>query len=117
MEGIADEQDMDINELEDAHYKKIIHTFLQKNQKIYIYGAGQLACRIIDMICDRSKIKGIIVSDTNGNSMRVKNIDVIKFDDFEEKNSGIIIAVGEKNNKTIVKKLEQNSFRNYLILN
>lgn len=119
MAGIEGGQDMDINELEDAHYKKVIHTFLQNNQKIYIYGAGQLACRVIDMIDDRSKIKGIIVSDTNGNSLRVKNIDVIRFDDYvkKEKDAGIIIAVGEKNNKTIIKKMEQNRFRNYLVLN
>lgn len=117
LNGITDGQEMDIDEIQDTYYKKEISNFVKNNQSIYIYGAGQLACRVIDLVEEVSCIKGLIVSDTNGNSRCVKKIRVLSFDDFFERECGIIVAVGEKNNKSIVNKLEQRGFSNYLVIN
>lgn len=91
--------------------------FVNNNNKTYIYGAGKLAYKVIDMVENVSHIKGFIVSDTNGNSKRIKNLEVRCFDDFSEKNCGIIVAVGEKNSKLVTEKLRQRGFLNYLVLN
>lgn len=108
--------DADIEQLRDIFYKRKVDNFIKKNKKIYIYGAGQLACRIVDMIADISCVKGIIVSDANSNCTDIKGIRVMQFDEFGDKGCAVIVAVGEKNNKVIKNKLEHNGITEYLVL-
>lgn len=112
----TDNKNMDIDEIQNAYYKKEICNFVNKNKKIYIYGAGQLAYKVMNMIENLSHIEGFIVSDINGNSKKIKNLPVFCFNDFSAKDCGIIVAVGKKNNETVTNKLQERGFLNYLVL-
>lgn len=92
----GNDNEADVDQLYDIYYKEKVSEFIRRNKYVYLYGAGQLACRVVDLISDKSCIKGIIVSDINGNCRNIKGIPVIQFDDFYDNKCGVIVAVGEK---------------------
>ena len=112
----GNDNEADVDQLYDIYYKEKVSEFIRRNKYVYLYGAGQLACRVVDLISDKSCIKGIIVSDINGNCRNIKGIPVIQFDDFYDNKCGVIVAVGEKNNHIIKKRLEQAGIDKYILL-
>lgn len=112
----GNDNEADVDQLYDIYYKEKVSEFIRRNKYVYLYGAGQLACRVVDLISDKSCIKGIIVSDINGNCRNIKGIPVIQFDDFYDNKCGVIVAVGEKNNHIIKKRLEQAGIDKYMLL-
>lgn len=108
--------DFDIEGIEDTFFEEQIRNFVQGQKKVYIYGAGQLAYRIINIIKSIVSISGIIVSDKNGNSEYVAGYRVQSIDDISEIDPCILVAVGRKNNSVIAKKLQEKQFYNYILL-
>lgn len=116
--GIANEKDdMDLKDMKDMILKKRILEFCKNHKKIYIYGAGQLAYRIIRILQETSQIEGIVVSDLTGNESILGGYQVQCIDDIVVEQSSFIIAVGKKNTKDVIKILSYRGIKDYLILN
>ncbi len=83
---------------------------------VYVYGAGKLAQTIVFQIRQKRKIKGIVVSDTNGNTQEIGEYDVISLDALKEKNPFFIVAVGRKNTEEVIHKLKTKGYKDYLVV-
>lgn len=83
---------------------------------VYVYGAGKLAQTIVLQIKQKREIKGIVVSDTNGNTHEIGEYEVISLDELEDKNPFFIVAVGRKNTEEVIHKLKNKGYRDYLII-
>ena len=108
--------DMDMEQMQDVIYRQRIAEFIKNKKHVYVYGAGQLACRMVKIMGEIREPDGIVVSDTNGNvdsicGCEVKCIDEIAYDDCS-----FIVAVGKKNNQVIGDKLRYMGVSDYLLL-
>jgi len=108
--------DMDLKEMQDLAYAKKILEFSQENKKLYIYGAGELACRVIKIVEKIRKLDGIVVSDRSGNADMVFGYHVSEIDEIDADAGHFIIAVGRKNNHVIVDKMRKMGISDYLLL-
>ena len=115
--GIAVENDVDLKRMKDMIFSKKVLEFYKSHKKIYVYGAGQLAYRIIRILHEIGQIEGVVVSDLTGNESMLGEYQVQCIDDMDVEQSSFIIAVGEKHNKEVTKKLLQKGIEDYLILN
>lgn len=110
------QSDSDIEEIKDYVYKRQIKDFVSQNKNIYVYGAGQLACRALRILENICKPEGIIVSDKNGNADNICGYPVYQASDIILKNKTLVVAVGEKNNKIIEDYLQKMEVKDYLLL-
>ncbi len=108
--------DMDIEQMRDTVYMRRITEFVRNKEYVYIYGAGQLACRMVKIMEEMRKPDGIVVSDTNGNVRNLCGYEVMCIDKIRHTNCSIIVAVGKKNNLIIENKLRQADIHDYLLL-
>ncbi len=108
--------DMDMEKIHDMLYRKMIAEYVSGKKVIYIYGAGQLACRIIRIMDAFRKPDGIIVSDKAGNSRTICGYFVMGIEDVDICGISFIVAVGKKNNSTVAAKLEALGIKDYLLL-
>lgn len=112
-----DKEDKSLGEIENDIIENKIRIFSQENSEVYVYGAGQLAYRAIDKAQKYMNIKSVIVSDTNGNPKSVYGYPVIRFDSVDSiQETGVIVAVGKKNNDLIIDKLKRSNVKNILVL-
>lgn len=110
------DNDMDMEKIHDMLYRKMISEYVSGKKVIYIYGAGQLACRIIRIMDAFRKPDGIIVSDKAGNSGTICGYSVMGIDDIDICGISFIVAVGKKNNSIVAAKLEALGITDYLLL-
>lgn len=109
--------DANIEEMRDEIYKREIEKYIKKKDKLYVYGAGQLACRIVRIVDTMRKLDGIVVSDKNGNSKMVCGYPIMCIDEVEQvSNCSFIVAVGRKNNRSVEDKLKALQVTDYLLL-
>lgn len=111
-----DVDNYDIDNMNDVIYRKQLSDFLSKTKSVYIYGAGVLGYRIFRLIKNKTKIKGFLVTDTNGNPEVIDRITVQSIDALKDSNAYIIVAVGRKNNKTISALLKERGFENFVVI-
>lgn len=115
--GMDTEDDMDLRHMKDLIFRKKVLEFYRKHKKIFIYGAGQLAYRIIRIMQTVGQIEGVVVSDLTSNESVLGEYKVQCINDINVAQSSFIIAVGEKHNKDVIDKLLQMGMEDYLILN
>jgi len=113
---ISLEKNMTFKEMEDEVYKNQVRDFLHKVKTAYVYGAGQLAYRILDCVEDVENIAGVVVSDLNGNPEYVHGYKVRQIDEVTELSPNYIVAVGRKNNNVVLKNLKEKGMQNYLLI-
>ena len=80
--------------------------FYEKNSKIYIYGAGQIAKLVYESLKfrgDYKKIKGFIVSRKN-DKQDIYGLPIIEYDEKKlDESDGIIVAANAENSSQIQK--------------
>lgn len=103
-------------EMWDEIYKQRISDFVRDKKRVYVYGAGRLACRVIGIADSIRRPDGVVVSDKNGNSKSVCGYSVLALDEVDLRDSSFIIAVGKKNNDVIEGKLKALGVVHYLLL-
>ncbi|MCI8454956.1 MAG: hypothetical protein HFE84_10140 [Lachnospiraceae bacterium] len=116
MQGYALAEDKDIEELKEEAYKRQIAGFIGKKDKVYVYGAGQLACRVIRILEGMRKPSGIVVSDKNGNAETICGYPVKGIEEANLQGCILILAVGEKNNTAVEERLKKLGITDYLTL-
>ena len=86
--------------------RKDIIMFYEKNSKIYIYGAGQIAKLVYESLKfrgDYKKIKGFIVSRKN-DKQDIYGLPIIEYDEKKlDESDGIIVAANAENSSQIQK--------------
>lgn len=112
----SSDRDMDLKEMQDMVYAQKILEFSKGTKKLYIYGAGQLACRVLNMIADIKKPTAIVVSDKNGNAKSILGYPVMEIDEIDVTDASFIIAVGKKNNHFVENKIKTLGITDYLLL-
>ena len=110
-------QNDDIEEMCDEVYGRQISDFMKNVRQVYIYGAGQLACRVVKIIESQffATIR-VVVSDCNGNSNSILGHEVRTFGDDNYENERFIIAVGKKNTRDIENKLKSKGITKYIVI-
>ena len=108
--------DMNMEQMQNATYRKKITEFINNKEHVYIYGAGQLACRTVKIMCEIRQPDGIIVSDTNGNANSICGCNVMCADEVVYDNCSVIVAVGKKNSRIIEEKIKHLGVQDYLVL-
>lgn len=116
MQGYEWTEDKDIEGLRDEAYRRRIAGFAEKKDRVYVYGAGQLACRVLRILDELGKPAGVVVSDRNGNAEAIYGYPVRDIEETDLKDCGIILAVGEKNNKAVEERLKSLGITEYLAL-
>ena len=115
--GITVEDDVDLKHMKDMIFRKKVLEFYKNHNNLYVYGAGQLAYRIIKILQEIGQINGVVVSDLTGNESILGGYQVQCIDNIEVERASFIIAVGEKHYKEVTKKLLEIGIEDYLILN
>lgn len=108
-------EDVNITQLQNELYRQKIAVYTAEKGHVYIYGAGQLAYRIIKITEAMCKIAGVVVSDINGNPDSIYGLPVSCIDKVKPGNS-IIVAVGKKNNRNVEKRLKALKITDYLLI-
>lgn len=108
--------DMTFKEMEDETYRVKVNDFLNRVETAYIYGAGQLAYRVLNVLGESGKIIDVVVSDTNGNPEYVHGYKVKQINQVTDSKPNYIITVGKKNNDIVLKKLKEKGLQEYLII-
>lgn len=87
-----------------------ILSFCQRFSEIYIYGAGNVARRMLAYIAKEGvKCTGIIVSDARRKNAFIQGIKVYEFSEIEYGDTiGIVLALSPKNQDEVMKNIETN---------
>lgn len=101
----------------------LITDFVKENQRNYVYGNGLLAKSLIEATIRGSQtIDGIIVTQITGKDKNHDGIEIMGVGDFfkssqiDARNTGIIVAVSNKNRCDVVEELESNDFHNFICI-
>lgn len=97
--------------------RKRISEFFEKNEKIYLYGAGVRGKDGINFCRSMGYIpKGIIVTEKDGMSREYMGIPVVSLEEIDASsdNIGIIITVGHKLRDVIAGKLQEKGITNFI---
>lgn len=81
---------------------------------MYIYGAGELACRVVEIAKKYCNLRGILVSDKRSNLSNIYGIQVMQYSELKYKDIDVIVAVGKKNNRNIERILKDDNIKNIL---
>lgn len=84
--------------------KEVVH-FLNRNEKIYIYGAGYYGRIVAWLYRDCKNIKGFVVSHKEKNDKRIDDLTVYEISEIQDKSVAIIIALNKKNTLQVKEKL------------
>ncbi len=98
--------DLDIEEMYDRSCLSKIRNFVKGKSRVYVYGAGYLACRVIRMLEGVRKPDGIVVSDKNGNAESICGYPVWEAARISVAGSSFIVAVGKKSADAVKGQLE-----------
>lgn len=86
--------------------RKALLEFYERNDAIYIYGAGAIAKQLLRTLKfrgDISRIKGLLVSHYTGDSQNTYGIPVIEYNDSSiNESDGVIIAMNPDNTEEIL---------------
>ena len=89
---------------------------IDKNQSIYIYGAGNIGKKVLRLIRRTEnaalKLKGFIVSDLIGNPAVLENYPVLLPGSVPDKDSLILVSVTDIYQDTIMEDLKKSGFVN-----
>lgn len=102
----GEDGDLDIEEMYDRCCLHKIKDFVKGKSRVYVYGAGHLACRVIRMLEGIRKPDGIVVSDKNGNAESICGYPVWEAARISVAGSSFIVAVGKKNADAVKGRLE-----------
>ncbi len=113
-------QNLNINNLKQFYnafnQKDAIADFFASNQQVYLYGAGVVGKRALK--CIRAwnyEPQGFIVSEKT-DEQKCKGLPIIQLDELKEKEElGIIVSVGDKYQKEVIKRLKDNNYKDYLL--
>lgn len=96
--------------------KNNIYNFCKKNERIYLYGAGKIGERCLNLLREGGfKPTGYVVSDMNQNNPQIQDLPIIKIEDIDDvKSVGFIITVGKKLQIEIEKILKGKGISNYI---
>lgn len=87
-----------------------LELFYNCNKKIYIYGAGKRALRLLETLQFNnmtSKIRGIFVSDKVDIYKKIEGFPIYQYDEnMIEEGSGIIVALNTYNSEEVSKKIK-----------
>lgn len=87
--------------------------------KIYIYGAGVISLQTWEFLkktCQKSKIKGFIVSDGEESDDRKEGLPVKHLSEIEDQDALVLVAVKYNNRLNIIKQLADRGFTNILTI-
>lgn len=105
----------DINMTLEEEWNKII----DKNQSIYIYGAGTIGKKVLHLIEKTqgavSKVNGFLVSDMIGNPSMIEKFPVMALECVSDRTSLILVSVTDIYQEAIVKSLKGMGFTNIII--
>ncbi len=96
--------------------EKEIKEFLEKNEKVYIYGAGNYAVSLYHFVRDRNySIDGFVVSPQRRTCRMLENVKVLEIQELSVyENTGILIGVSYEFREEIESILHQYKITNYL---
>lgn len=103
-----------VREMTDQLMEEKIKYFLVSAKKVYIYGAGELACRVVEIAKKYCNLRGILVSDKRSNLSNIYGIQVMQYSELKYKDIDVIVAVGKKNNRNIERILKDDNIKNIL---
>ena len=112
----SEDKDKDMEKMQDMLYRKMIAEYAVGKEMLYIYGAGQLACRVVRIMDAFRKPDGIVVSDKVGNLGDICGYPVMGIEDVDICGISFIVAVGRKNNSVVAAKLKALGIMDYLLL-
>jgi len=91
---------------------------LEKNDSFYVYGAGKIGKKIINLFKKENKIfqiKAIIVTQKDGNPATIDGVPVIEVDDVSDKEDTVLVSVADTYQLEIVENLKKSNFTNIVI--
>lgn len=92
---------------------------ISENSSIYIYGAGNIGKKILDLLHKtkgaEKKIKGFLVSDLAGNPAKIQKYPVMIPEDIVNREDLVLISVTDIYQETILSDLLSMGFKNVVI--
>ena len=92
---------------------------ISENSSIYIYGAGNIGKKILDLLHKtkgaEKKIKGFLVSDLAGNPVKIQKYPVMIPEDIVNREDLVLISVTDIYQETILSDLLSMGFKNVVI--
>ena len=92
---------------------------VDNSKKIYLYGAGKVAQRIIELFCKKKiELVGCLVSGMAGNTATVLGVPVIEYGDagLNGEDVLILLALKEESQYDILQKLQLDGYMNVIPL-
>ena len=105
-----------ITDIKEYIIEEKIKSFVKNDKKIYVYGAGELANKVIKISDKYCRLQGVLVSDKNSNLKKIEGYEIVQYSDLPDKKIDVIIAVGKKNSSFVLKLLKDNQVSSYLIV-
>lgn len=94
-----------LHDLKEEMLEEKIKNYVSVDKKIYVYGAGQLACDVLKIARKYCEIQGVLVSDKKSNLSQLEGYKVYEYSELKDRDIYIIVAVGKKNNKVVTDNL------------
>lgn len=97
--------------------KEGVLEFCKKNKSIYLYGAGEIGKRCLQVVrVIGYRPDGFIVSKSVLENDEVEGIPVKEWDEIENtQDIGVIVTVGRQFKKEVISELEKKGFHNYIV--
>lgn len=108
------EENYSVREMNNQLMEEKIKHFLVSTKKVYIYGAGELACRVAEIVKKYCNLQGFLVSNKGSNLLDINGIQVIEYSELKYRDIDVIVAVGKKNNSVIERILKEDNIKNIL---
>lgn len=90
------EENYSVREMNNQLMEEKIKHFLVSTKKVYIYGAGELACRVAEIVKKYCNLQGFLVSNKGSNLLDINGIQVIEYSELKYRDIDVIVAVGKK---------------------
>lgn len=100
-------------------YEEMLPLYLQKQEKVVIYGAGVWAKRVWEYTKRQDiqdKVMGFVVSQKETDETDIDGKPIYEIDELTEKEALVIVAVSEKHQQNILKLLQVKGFSKVLRL-
>jgi len=110
---------MGCNEIIEINSKDSLLEVAHEEGRIYIYGAGKIAKKVVEFLPADGKyqIEGVIVTEKKEATDKFMNLPLKPVTDKSiDKNKLVLIGTGKKYQKEIRKELEQNNFRKVAVV-
>lgn len=97
--------------------KRQLTDFCKKNNRVAIYGAGQIAMTYTKYMEELNlEFEYYVVTEIKNNRRQLKGHDVISLNDLKKKDLGIIVALGSRNMSEVVPHLKKLGYTNLLVI-